>query len=642
MKAKITTIVICTFLISVSGIATGLEISKDINEPKANSNILSDYPEIESLSYGRKMVKIIEQIDEETIEEYTENLTAIGPRVTGTQGCEQAAQYLYNELEEMGLEVRYQDWTVGALNSKNVEATLNGTDSSSNSIYVICAHYDSPPECPSADDNGAGTVSVLAAAKVLSQYTFKHTIRFVLFSGEEQGLLGSYEYAKEAKKHKDKLAATLDIDMTGYASNEKSGSAVQVYENRKSNWITKKTIEISEQYKEFIDLEVVTIRTNAAVSDNYCFWQFGYDSIFYYESETNPDFHTPGDNIENMNISYATKVAKLTMATIADFASMTFTIEGVTLYVSGSDPGNYSSIQDAIDDAENSDTVYVFSGTYDEHILIDEPINLIGETNTIITGAGQENVIELTGSWIYLTGFTIQNSGIEWLSAGIDVSSNHNIIYGNTISYNKGYGIGIYGKSYNTISNNMVTNNKDGIISWYSSKYNNIIENTIKDNEVCGVALSAESFYNEINKNTIENNKFGVYFQAGCSEKVYNPCYNKITKNEITKNEHGIYLNIVSKKNTFYNNNITYNKEGIFLGELCNKNIIKKNNFIGNDVHASFNSCKNLWFRNYWDNRTIKLGPKIIRGHLSLIPSIPSFSWFALDLFPARQPYEIG
>ena len=59
-----------------------------------------------------------------------------------------------------------------------------------------------------------------------------------------------------------------------------------------------------------------------------------------------------------------------------------------TLYVGGSGPGNYSSIQSAIDAASDGDTVFVYSGTYSEPITIEKKLNLIGEekTTTIIDG----------------------------------------------------------------------------------------------------------------------------------------------------------------------------------------------------------------------------------------------------------------
>ena len=57
------------------------------------------------------------------------------------------------------------------------------------------------------------------------------------------------------------------------------------------------------------------------------------------------------------------------------------TSRGNILYVGGSGPGNYSKIQDAIDNASDGDTVFVFndSSPYNENIIVNKQISLIGE-----------------------------------------------------------------------------------------------------------------------------------------------------------------------------------------------------------------------------------------------------------------------
>ena len=63
--------------------------------------------------------------------------------------------------------------------------------------------------------------------------------------------------------------------------------------------------------------------------------------------------------------------------------------DGNTLYVGGSGPNNYSSIQSAVNDANPGDTVFVYNGTYYETVYIDKnDITLLGEDKniTIIDG----------------------------------------------------------------------------------------------------------------------------------------------------------------------------------------------------------------------------------------------------------------
>ena len=58
------------------------------------------------------------------------------------------------------------------------------------------------------------------------------------------------------------------------------------------------------------------------------------------------------------------------------------TSRGNWLYVGGSGPGNYSSIQDAINASSNGDTVFVYTGMYHENVIVNKTITLWGRTKT--------------------------------------------------------------------------------------------------------------------------------------------------------------------------------------------------------------------------------------------------------------------
>ena len=87
------------------------------------------------------------------------------------------------------------------------------------------------------------------------------------------------------------------------------------------------------------------------------------------------------------------------------------TLNGKTLYVGGSGPGNYTKIQDAIDNASDGDTVFVYCGIYYEHLKVEKNINLFGEDieKTVIDAGGNETAVDI-GASVNLSGFTIQNA----------------------------------------------------------------------------------------------------------------------------------------------------------------------------------------------------------------------------------------
>lgn len=157
------------------------------------------------------------------------------------------------------------------------------------------------------------------------------------------------------------------------------------------------------------------------------------------------------------------------------------------LYVGGSEPGNYSTIMDAVVNATDGDTVFVFSGIYHEYVYISKSINLIGEdpTSTIIDGTGVPDslyeTVYIVGEDAVLSGFTIKNT--QKLLARprcviVDASYveiHDNIITGSMIGIQSGFGRGV------RIFRNTITNNSIGCFLYYA-ELTEVSENNFIDN----------------------------------------------------------------------------------------------------------------------------------------------------------------
>ena len=237
--------------------------------------------------------------------------------------------------------------------------------------------------------------------------------------------------------------------------------------------------------------------------------------------------------------------------------------DGNTLYVGGNGPDNYSKIQDAIDDANPGDTVFVYSGTYNEQVTIEEDsINLIGEDRetTIVDGEGLRSnwpVINICDTkYVNVSGFTVQNyQGISFGGLGI-LGGEYNRVVGNKCINNKGHG-GIYvggsnycvvadnicnlndasgirmrcsvpgGMHYNTITNNVCKSNKYGIFLTYAD--NNIIsDNNCSDNGQAGQGGYVDILLKNSNNNQLLNNilegkySFGITLSLSTNNSVKN------------------------------------------------------------------------------------------------------------------------
>lgn len=272
------------------------------------------------------------------------------------------------------------------------------------------------------------------------------------------------------------------------------------------------------------------------------------------------------------------------------------------LYVGGTGPGNYSNIQEAIDNANDGDIIYVYNGTYYENLRISKKINLIGEDkeNTIIDCLHRTIIcISLLADSVTISGFTIKNgnTGI-WMYHGTNNTISNNVItnqrdegvvlcsmskkpikgnkiIGNEIINNSGYGIVIVASSSEIlVKDNIISYNKKHGIMLVDSSNNNITGNTISRNEFHGIYVKCY-FKNNIiiHNNIIENNKSGIYLKGGHN--------NIIKENIIVKNkQNGIFLiqhGNNSKYNTIVNNTVIENNWGINLSYSILNNISRNN-----------------------------------------------------------------
>ncbi len=236
--------------------------------------------------------------------------------------------YIYQRLQALGLDVRYQGFSFAGTSQANVEGTLSGWGPGSQVVYIVCAHYDSTSDdpyqaAPGADDNASGTAAVLEAARVLSQYRYRHTLRFVTFAAEEQGLIGSYYYVREAREADTAIGGAINLDMIGWDSDQDDAMEVHAGTRSDSQALGMAFLNANATYGISLVPRYITSDATSA-SDHARFWYQGYPAILIIEdaADFNPYYHQLSDTLDKLDLPYAVKFVQASVATLAELAEI--------------------------------------------------------------------------------------------------------------------------------------------------------------------------------------------------------------------------------------------------------------------------------------------------------------------------------
>lgn len=271
-------------------------------------------------------------------------------------------------------------------------------------------------------------------------------------------------------------------------------------------------------------------------------------------------------------------------------------------------PQDYGTIQDAINNANQGDTVYVSSGNYDGSITLNRTgLKVIGESrsNTIIN-LNEGTSVKITSESTLIQGFSIRNAtNSEYLlriesddavvsdnifdsnNGGIycgfllgDAKVRNNLIIGNEfrnnvlcsiyLSYacenvisnnsfsNDNWAITLYeGSNDNVIDGNTILNMRTICINLSNSSHNSVSNNYLNSAGTTGIYVDANSNYNDIRGNVVANINgiWGIIY-------VINSFYNNIANNVLFNNSAGIYLDHASHE-ILSNNDMEGNRYGI-------------------------------------------------------------------------------
>ena len=232
-------------------------------------------------------------------------------------------------------------------------------------------------------------------------------------------------------------------------------------------------------------------------------------------------------------------------------------------------PADFHTIQEAINVANEGDTIFVKAGTYYEHIVINKPLSLIGEnrSTTIIDGNGLLEIVNIVAHDVFLSGFTVRNGYRTIVVASQITLSRYNTIHG-CVLRQASFGIILWGEIYADASGH----------SYMPSELNVIEENIIET--TYAIELD-DSHNNKIADNIIENGAYGIYVDGYSHD-------NLITGNLLQNiRARGEAITLMGRNATIIGNTFKANDWGLFIyGDMPLTHHIYHNNFIANVRHV--------------------------------------------------------
>jgi parallel beta-helix repeat protein len=240
---------------------------------------------------------------------------------------------------------------------------------------------------------------------------------------------------------------------------------------------------------------------------------------------------------------------------------------------------DHTTIQEAIDAAEDVDRIRVWKGTYFENVVIDRRIQVIGNGSdvTTIDGGDHDDTVRITANGVELSGFSCINAGGAAPALGINIRSAFNVIANNTCTGNRGgiAEVDVFSAWNNTIvGNDCSGNDQYGILVIGDGTI--VLNNTCSDNPTEGILVNGDGIV--VRGNTCFGNGAGIRIIDGYGNSVVNnTCVNGgmgirvdsisvnlIANNTCRNSSHGIQL--FGKQTTVWNN--TLSNCGILMPDL--------------------------------------------------------------------------
>jgi len=249
-----------------------------------------------------------------------DGISGIMSRHSFAEGSRTAASWLKDRFEDTGATCELQPFLVGF--APNVICAYPSTVNTTATV-LLSAHYDSrgsfgSTRAPGGDDDGSGTMAILAVARTIARkgIKFQSNVQLAAFAGEEQGLLGSKAYASKMRDIDANITVMIQADMLAYRADGEPPQ-LGLPETIGTTEVTQLVANVSAIYSP----ELRVGFTAACCSDHQSFHEQGFPATQVFERAgpiADPMYHNSGDlsDREGYDFDQVKLIAKVQLATL--------------------------------------------------------------------------------------------------------------------------------------------------------------------------------------------------------------------------------------------------------------------------------------------------------------------------------------
>ena len=274
----------------------------------------------------------VNQTTQNNINSYLTEFATFGVKTTGSTNNNNAFNWLKNKYLAFGYtaaQISENAFTYNGATTKNLILTKTGTKYP-NIFVIVCGHYDTIAG-PGVNDNGSGTSVILEMARILKDVRTEYSIKFINFTGEEQGLRGSQNYVNtvvNATNPKMNIKVVFNIDQVGGVAGEVNNTITCERDinntpstnNAASNTVTQELMNCVGLYSP-----LQTNLSYAYGSDYMPFQSNGEVITGFYEFNESTRPHSASDTYANMDPVFVFNVTKAALGAVQHFATADIT-----------------------------------------------------------------------------------------------------------------------------------------------------------------------------------------------------------------------------------------------------------------------------------------------------------------------------